>query len=306
MRARCLLAMLILIWPVYASATGEPAVRLRVKAPPELNGVKNRIEAMAARNIFATALALTGQERLLHPVRLELVPESAPLARQVPAWVSGYAVAPNNLIVLFPARVRSYPDRNLQGLLQHEVAHLLVAQAAGLQPVPRWFNEGIATVAAREWGFEDRARYAMAVIGKGPRSTAELDRAFGGDDREVARAYALSAAYVRHLRERHGATVTPAILGLVARGMSFEEAFSRVTATELRRSEVIFFHDKAFWSTWVPFLTSSGFLWMAITALALLAIKRRRARSRAMHEVWEQEEQALHGPADSDDPEWIN
>jgi hypothetical protein len=306
MRTRLLLLMLILVWPGCLSATAEAPVRMRVEAPPELDGVKSRIEAMAVQGVFASALALTGQKRLLHPVKVELVPESAPLARQVPAWVSGYAVAPNNLIVLFPARVRTYPDRNLRVLLQHEVAHLLVAQAAALQPVPRWFNEGIATVAAREWGFEDRARYAMAVIGKGPRSTAELDRGFAGDEREVVRSYALSAAYIRHLRESYGAEVTSAILRLVAEGMGFEEAFYRVTGTELRHSEKIFFHDRAFWSTWVPFLTSSGALWMAITALALLAIKRRRVRSRAMHEAWEQEEQALYAAADSDDPDWVN
>jgi hypothetical protein len=308
---RLVLAVAVALLTVIGSVSADtPAIRLQVEAPDELAATARRVEALATRqSLFAAGLALTGEERLPRPVRLRLVPEQDRLAKEVPAWVSGFAVASGNLIVLFPARVRSYPDRNLQVLLQHEVAHLLVAHAAGMRPVPRWFNEGIATVAAREWGFEDRARYAIAVVGKGPRSFTELSSGFRGSQTEVTRSYALSAAVVRFLRDRYGNKVTASILELLATGMSFDEAFLRVTGVTASRAEEIFFHEEVLWSTWVPFLTSSGLLWMAITMLALVAIKRRRDRSRALHEKWEQEDQELVRQAlatgDEEDG-WVN
>ena len=57
------------------------------------------------------------------------------------------------------------------------------------------------------------------------------------------------------------------------------------------------------WNTWVPFLTSSAALWMAVTILALAAIARRQARNRAMREMWDEEEDWAgdRGSGDTDD-----
>jgi len=51
------------------------------------------------------------------------------------------------------------------------------------------------------------------------------------------------------------------------------------------------FDCRGFWTTWLPFLTSTGALWMAITILALVAIRRRRVRSQQMLEAWDEEEE---------------
>jgi hypothetical protein len=41
---------------------------------------------------------------------------------------------------------------------------------------------------------------------------------------------------------------------------------------------------------WIPIVSSSTTLWLVITALALLAIVRRRARNRAIEKQWMEEE----------------
>ncbi len=48
---------------------------------------------------------------------------------------------------------------------------------------------------------------------------------------------------------------------------------------------------------WLPFLTSSGALWMAVTALALIAILRRRARNKELREAWDEDERDAEGEA---------
>lgn len=271
-----------------------PAPELLVDAPPELEAVAREVRALE-NDDFSETLLITGMTGFSSPIRVVLVPETSPLAQEVPSWVSGYARGGERLIVLFPARVRSYPDRNLRALVHHEVAHVLVAQATRGRPVPRWFNEGVATVAAREWGVEDRARFAMAVLGGKARSTRGLDAAFQGSDTEVRRAYALSAAFVRSLQHDYGTLAPATVLRGIGSGLDFEEAFLQTTGVPLSRAENTFFEEDAFWNTWLPFLTSTGALWMAVTLLALVAIQRRRVRSRQMIDEWEAEDEPASG-----------
>jgi hypothetical protein len=270
-------------------AAALPSPELVVENPPDLASVAGEVRAIGRRD-FSSGLIMTGLVGFSEPIRVILAPEDSETARRTPSWVSGFADGASRTVVLFPGRVASYPDDNLKTLVHHEVAHVLVAEAAGGRRVPRWFNEGVATVAAREWGIEDRARYAAAVVGRGQRSTADLDLGFAEGGRKVARSYALSAAFVRWLQGEYGAQVTARILELISLDMSFREAFVRSTGDTLERAEYRFFVREALWHTWVPFLTSSGVLWAAITALAVIAIRRRRTKSARMRERWDLEE----------------
>jgi hypothetical protein len=273
------------------SVLAVPAPRLIVEAPPRFAAQAARVRALADGD-FSSSLRLTGMDDFGPPIAVVLAAEDSSAARQVPPWASGFTVGGRGLIVLFPQRVPSYPDRNLEALLHHEVTHVLVARATRGRPVPHWFNEGLATVAAREWGLEDRARSAAALIGKGPRSTAELDAAFGAPGTASARrAYALSAALMRSLLRRFGDDMPGRVLHLVGRDVPFPRAFHEVTGSDVERAVSRYFVKEAFWYTWVPFVTSSGALWMAITLLAIVAIRRRRQRSAAMHARWEAEDE---------------
>jgi len=279
---------------VFAGAvTGEPSRRspdLTIENPPDLAGVAEEVRAIGRRD-FSSGLVMTGLMEFSSPIKVVLAPNDSDVAQRTPSWVSGFANGGSRTIVLFPGRVSSYPDDNLETLVHHEIAHVLVAEAAHGRRVPRWFNEGLATVAAREWGIEDRARYAAAVVGRGPRTTAELDLGFEQGGRRVTRSYALSGAFVRWLLSEYGEQVTARILELVSRDMSFREAFVRATGDTLEWAEHRFFVREAIWHTWVPFLTSSGVLWAAITALAVIAIRRRRTKSAKMRERWDAEEE---------------
>lgn len=304
---RCLrfipIGVFLAVFGVRAFATPSPEIH--VVGPPELEDIAIQVKHLAQED-FTEVLNLTGRIGFSSEITVVLIPEGTPLAEEAPRWVAGYARGDRRTIVLFPARVPSYPDRNLRALLRHEVAHVMVEEAAGGRPVPRWLNEGIATVAAREWGLEDRARYAVAVIGSGPKSTLQLDRAFRGNAGEVRRAYALSAGFVRFLQAEFGILTPALILDGLAKGLDLERAFLEASGVELRRAERRFFKDQALWNTWLPFLTSSAALWMAVTILALVAIACRQARNRAMREVWDEEENCAGDPEAETPDDWIN
>ncbi|MGV8041224.1 MAG: peptidase MA family metallohydrolase [Thermoanaerobaculaceae bacterium] len=283
---RLRLAALALAFSFGATAAAHPA--LEIEAPPGLEAAAARVRA--ATPDLAPVLELLGEPPAPARVRVVLAEESSELAARVPSWVAAYALPSLDTIVVFPARTPTYPDRNLPTLLAHELAHLLVFRASGGAPLPRWFEEGVATVAAREWGLEDGARFAAAVIGPGPESLAEVERAFTLDPGRVARSYALSAALVRYLLRLGGPDAVAVLLAQVRRGSTFEEAFLRTAGRPLDRFEADFFGEEVLWRTWVPFLSSTAALWMLITGLALVAIWRRRQRDAEMRARWAEEE----------------
>ncbi|OYV96584.1 MAG: hypothetical protein B7Z68_05420 [Acidobacteria bacterium 21-70-11] len=251
---------------------------LQVEASPALARQASAVRALEAGD-WHPVLKLVGVRQAGPPIRVVLAPEGSRLGR-----------------------VPSYPDGNLEALLHHEVAHMLLARAAGGGAVPRWFNEGTATVAAREWGIEDGARVVLATIGRGPRSLTELDAGFSSGAAAVARSYAVSAALVRYLLRLHGDDVVGRILAGVSRGADFDDAFKAATGESVGRFASGYFRRETFWTTWVPVVTSSTVLWMAITVLALLAIKRRRERDALLREGWVLEERARITGEVSQDP----
>ncbi|MCP4204628.1 MAG: hypothetical protein GY769_22190 [bacterium] len=278
-----------------ASVEGNPSadlVSVEIDAPPELQGFADRLATWDSRRLarFGHLLGLPGPSS--EPpiaIRVVLAPESAALDLGAPRWVAGYARADSSIVVLFPSRVPVYPYGSLEELLGHEVAHVLISRAAGGRSLPRWFHEGLSMLAEEAWGLGDRSRVALAVLRQGRHDLAALDRRFG-DPRQVARAYALAGAFVRDLVNRYGGEFPAELLRAVAAGEEFPVAFEAATGSSLGEAEDSFWRRFTFWYRWLPFLTSSTALWMAIVLLALLAIRRRRRRDRLLKEQWDLEE----------------
>lgn len=292
-RARAVVACGLLLAGVLAGAPATGTPELLVEAPPDLERQAVAVRALGGGD-WASLLSLLGLSNPGGPVRVVLADERSALAARAPSWVSGYALPALDTVVLFPARVPSYPVGTMEALVRHELAHMLLARATGGRGVPRWFNEGAATVAAREWGVGDGARVAMATIGRGPRTLDEVDAAFLGDAGAASRGYAVSAALVRYLLRRHGDTAVARILAGVAAGRAFDDAFATATGESTGSFARTYFRRETVWNTWVPFATSTAALWMGITALALVAIKRRRDRDAALRAAWDAEERPLH------------
>lgn len=265
---------------------------LREGTPGELQRVSERVRGFD-RERLRVAMDLAGLSAPGEPILLLLVSEDTAIARQTPPWISGYARGYRSLTVVFPERVPSYPDRSLEAVIQHEVAHVLVHRASGGQGVPRWFNEGVAMTAGRAWTLEDRGRLTWGVLTGGPRRFEDVERAFGQGPGGAAMAYAVSNALVRELRRDSGPAITGEILRRMRSGDRFADAFAAAVGRSLEDFERSFFRDQTFWNRWVPFLTSSAVLWIAITFLFLVAYQRRRARDAELAKSWEAEERAL-------------
>ena len=264
---------------------------LRVRAPATLAAAATRLELTPTAPL-GTAMTLAGLREPGLPIDVILSPEDSNLARATAPWISGFADARQSRVVLFPARVGAFPAQSIETLLQHEVAHILFARAAGGHPVPRWFNEGLALAAERPIGLSDPPRLAWTLVRHGKLSLFALEQLFGDGRAANQRAYAVAGALVQDLLRIHGDDSAARVLALIGEGREFEDAFSAATGEPLAAAVDRFWSRQHLWRRWVPFLTGPAFLWSVITLLALFAIAAHRRRRAAQRRAWDAEEEA--------------
>ena len=262
---------------------------LAVEAPASLRAVADQVRRLDA-NRLAAVMRLLGLTDPGNRIRVLLVPEESRVARETVPWIAAFADAPHDLVVLFPDRIGAYPHDSLEVVLHHEVAHILAARAAGGGRLPRWFSEGLASVAERSWSIGNRSRFLRATVLAGQPTITDLEGLFGGDARSTARAYIIAHAIVRDVIRRHGAAVVPRILSRVAAGATFDHAFIDATGTTVGGAARLFWRSAGGWEEWITFLASPFTLWTMITTLSLAAIWRHRLRRAARRRRWEAEE----------------
>jgi hypothetical protein len=230
---------------------------------------------------------------LLPPVP-EQDEELRALDRTAPRWASGFLHPEARVGAIRLDRVPSYPYDDLPMVLLHEAAHMLlhdaVADVGHGERLPRWFEEGTATWVARRWGLNDFVvQTSSALAGNFP-TLDELDRAFQTDSGTAARsAYAASFDFVRWSVRRYGDDFVPRLLDVAAE-RPFEEAWNEVAGRSLESSVASWRRTTLFIHRWIPLLTGSGMLWIAITGMVLLVGMARRQRTRRLYEKWDEEE----------------
>lgn len=114
-----------------------------------------------------------------------------------PEWGSAVAFPAERRIVM-QGRTASSDAGDPIRVLRHELAHLALFETMGNMP-PRWFDEGYAAFAAREW---DREAVIAANVGLalgGFRTLAALDSGFYGGSRRAEASYALAYRAVAEL-----------------------------------------------------------------------------------------------------------
>ncbi len=262
--------------------------QLHIEAPDELASARKRLESFDPSRLRGV-MRLMGLADPGAPIRVVLAPERSALAQQVPPSTAGFASSEESLIVLFPARSPAYPHDTLEDVLHHEVAHVLMARAARGAPLPRWFHEGLAVVAERTWGLEDGARLLRELVLVRRTPLDQVDALFAAGDGSRARAYTLSAAFVRELIREHGASAPADILRRVSEGESFERAFEQRTGQPVEAADIAFWDGHRFWTGIGPLLMTPTALWTIVTLIGLLAIIRRRQQRAAQRRRWEEQ-----------------
>ena len=160
-----------------ALSQSNSSVQLLIESPTELSGVAEQVRTFDAAELVSV-MRLTGTNNPGPPIRTLLLSEQSATAQNTPSWVAGFADPQNDVVIIFPERVGSYPYRSLEGVLFHEVAHILISRTANGRSVPRWFNEGLASAAEQSWSLEDRSRFAWELFVGSDMTITQLESLF--------------------------------------------------------------------------------------------------------------------------------
>ena len=286
MRTSLRAVIIIIIAATAVSAQGPAAPAVTIEAPASLAPEAARVRGIDLEEL-GRALARADLS-LPDEVRVSLVPDADPRAREVPRWVVGLAFGTRDLVI-FPQRVPPYPYDSIESVFRHEVAHLALTGRAGGAPLPRWFHEGVAMSVDTGWDTSSQLRLLLEML-RNPQ-TDRLQRLFASAAQpESALAYGLSAALVADLQRRHGPAVVGAIAARVGSGVPFAESFERETGETPDAAASRAWAVYRRWTNWVPALTSGSAVWaliLVISAAAYVSVRRRRIRRRR---AWDEEE----------------
>ena len=162
-----------------------------------------------ARALLAAAQAndtVPGLPRPREAVRIAVAPDQARfrawVGRGAPEWGAAIAFPDLRYVVMQGHNAGSDAGDPLV-VLRHELAHLALHEAMGPYP-PRWFDEGYASVAAREFTREQVFETTFGLVWRTLPSLEALERGFVGGGMEASWSYAMAHRVVSELAQLGG------------------------------------------------------------------------------------------------------
>lgn len=147
---------------------------------------------------------------------------------QLPEWGVGAALPAKRRVVLrFTGAERERAE--LDRVMKHELAHVMLAQACADQPVPRWFDEGVAMSVSEPVKAAHVWTLARAVMGEGLVPLVKLERGFPRSESLARLAYAQGRDAIRFIEERWGHEAVVWMFRDLSNGSDFADALRRNT-----------------------------------------------------------------------------
>lgn len=265
-----------------------------------------------AEEVLATAtlpLEMPGFGTVTAPdsTRIFVAPDAARFREltggRAPEW-AGAVAFPQARVIVLPGYPVPGVDRTPAVTIRHEIAHL-VTNARLPQPVPRWFDEGMAELASGSWDVESAWKLRLAIaLGRAPAlDSLALGWPVGAERARLA--YLLSATAVQHVAERGGERGFRLLLRNWQRDGSLDASVRSTFGMTMGQLEDEWRAAVRSRYGWLQGLAASGLVWMVAAALVLLAWIPRRRRNRTKMDEMKAEERMLPPPrADGVDVEY--
>jgi hypothetical protein len=265
---------------------------VRVMYTPRQGGLAREVLAAARRPLRLPGLGTWTPDSIVVVVASDPAGFAAATGGGVPEWAGGVAIPELRRIVLpaYPAAGVRDDERGV--VLRHELAHLALHRHVG-RLVPRWFDEGYAEVASGGWDVESawQLRLAFARGLAPPLDSLTLD--WPRREADARLAYLLSATAVDYLRRRGGERGLALLFAHWRQSGELDPALRATYGITLGRFEDDWRQDVRSRYGWLALLSNLALIWVAATALVLLAWIPRRRRNRRKLAQMEAEEHLL-------------
>ena len=201
----------------------------------------------------------------------------------LPDWSSAAAL-PDGSIVLSPLEGM---QRDLGMVIAHEIVHIIINDASGNTPVPRWFHEGLAQLYSGDISIRGHVHLSWRALRGRLLTFNDIQTIFTADKSDATLAYDESMLAVGYLLDTYGSGSLSKILGLISGGASFEQAMQHVTGINSSDYENQFIdylkkrYGKRFLFTVIPGT------WTFILILAVIVYVIKRIRNRRLLREWD-------------------
>jgi hypothetical protein len=230
------------------------------------------------------------------------------IPNQAPEWAAGLSFSNQHTVIVAAGGER--PPIEVMRTFAHELAHVGVDVGRQGQFVPRWFNEGFATLMAQEWTPDRSEKLARAAAGGQLTPFDKLTRSFPAHHMSASLAYDQSFHFVRWLRSQHGDDLYARIFDRLRSGEAFRDALEAETGSSLDELESRWRSDlessTSFWSI----LSEENLIFFGAGVLFLIAYvfvrRRRREKLESMaddsgaDDGWDYDESRYPLPGQSD------
>lgn len=206
-----------------------------------------------------------------------------------PGWAAGTAWSERGEIYLRTRLPRRGADP-IHRVFTHEVVHIAVGRA--FDSPPRWLNEGLAKVLARELDARSHALLAQATLSGSLLSLEDITRRWPARAGPARLAYAQSTDFVAYLSNQ-GDGALPQLIDRLARGEELDAALLASTGRDLATLEEDWRDRITFWHALIPVIGSSGAIWGLATLIFLIATVRQRRKFKRQMAKMEERERAL-------------
>jgi hypothetical protein len=166
------------------------------------------------------------------PLRIYIYPAASDLQASLRLtgrdWVGGHANPELGVILVTAANARTAAT-DLRQSIPHELTHLMLYQVTGSSygSLPRWFNEGLATVMEANPDPNEAIILEEALAAGTTIPFAQLCGGFPLDGRQVVLAYAQSTSLLRYIQTGYGNGALNRMVVAFADGADCESVVSR-------------------------------------------------------------------------------
>ncbi|MSQ01524.1 MAG: hypothetical protein EXR71_06480 [Myxococcales bacterium] len=209
-----------------------------------------------------------------------------------PEWADGTAWPRWSLIFLKSPSIRDGTATSLSTVLDHELVHVLLGQAFGRRPVPRWLQEGMAQFYAGEATWERRIALASNEYGLEPLPLATITTGFPRDAAWAHLAYAQSADFIAWVAGRAGEDGLRTLVRELVAGRSTDDALRAAVGLSVDEADAIWRARLPISQDWYRWVTNGSLWWGTAAGFLALAAWQRKRRAAVKLARWEAEEVA--------------
>lgn len=222
--------------------------------------------------------------------------ELAPLGAMPPNYATGVAYPPLGVILLSFSAPDSWHPPNLDVVLAHEISHIALYRALDGNPVPRWFNEGLAIHLSEVKLLPRTESLLRAAAKRSVLPLSELSGRFPQRPHEVNLAYAQSADIVGFLRRSDEGGQFQALIDELRQGTPFDEALALAYDWSPQMLEREWRQSLRSRYRLIPMLFGGTTIWVFASVLLVMAYRRRRRRHHERLAEMERQERAAAAP----------